>query len=85
MNCDCIQRIEQKFKGHEYGKNQIVEKATITSASFMLPDFKLYTNSTIEFVFETGKKKKTNLTHNYCPFCGVKIGEEEVVKPEEKK
>jgi hypothetical protein len=77
MNCTCVQDIEKKFIGIEFGeKKKKINKATLTSSALLFGDNKLtrVTCSVIDLEVEGYKRTQShNMIHSFCPFCGVKI------------
>ena len=79
MNCNCIKEIETQAQERKYN-GKVISKATVISQVLLFGKGKtdIVTNSEVELEFEGQKKKKVvSITHNFCPFCGVKINEDE--------
>lgn len=80
MNCKCIENIEKKLIGMEFGnKKKKVTKAKIISVALMFGEKTLecITNSEVEIEVDGYKKpQKQTLVHSFCPFCGTKIKKE---------
>jgi hypothetical protein len=71
--CKCLNELPQKvldFRKQQGEKKE--ERASITPTGFFLGDGGIQTISYLEIVV-TGRKSplKVNLTHSFCPFCGV--------------
>lgn len=89
MKCTCVTDIEKRLIGHEFKKGQRVTKARMINGGLMMIkkdgvlQFDLITNSDFEFEVEGMKRKQTQpVNHNFCPFCGVKISEDETKEPQ---
>ncbi len=78
--CNCIKEIEEKTVGGKIG-DSVVQEATLLQTGFAL----MFSNGS----YQPGPKKThtecemkvegrrkcviMNISHYYCPFCGVKI------------
>lgn len=79
MNCDCISKLEKdllsKFKAESPYKKP-VKRVEISGVTFVVGkdlDMTLRSCAIVEIELEGQKKlERSNLIHNYCPFCGVK-------------
>lgn len=85
MDCNCIQEVEKMATEHlhENGKFKKPVKRVKLSGIGFTPNNGIVgtrTYSNLEIELEGQKKKITMpLFHNYCPYCGKKIGEESYV------
>lgn len=84
--CDCISKTQNDAHSYLVAKKQdgqSVAKGYITDAAIMF-NSPTRTLSIYEYIVQWNKrggsglvtrKKKTNIIHTYCPFCGVKYPE----------
>lgn len=89
MKCTCVTDIEKRLVGREFKKEQIVTKARMINGALIMIkkdgvfQFDLITNSDFEVEVEGMKRKQTQtVNHNFCPFCGVKISDDETKEPQ---
>lgn len=79
MKCNCVTEINKKIASEQTYKGKRIEYAEIdggffTDKSTTPPTLSMVTTSTVYLRVEGMTKKPTiNLTHQFCPFCGVKI------------
>lgn len=79
MNCDCIAEIEEKLKAHLVAQKKFkkpIQSVKLSEVLMRMHELTLKTSTytTLLISLEGQKKKATmNISHSFCPFCGVKI------------
>jgi hypothetical protein len=88
MKCNCIKENEIRVKEQLAEKNEDYRDMIITEANFQNVSFmfnggvETYSPMKIEYDQKNykgemkHKKKIINMSHGYCPFCGIKYGED---------
>ncbi|NOR69999.1 MAG: hypothetical protein GQ532_09965 [Methylomarinum sp.] len=79
MNCNCISEVTARLKSHlvenpQFKKPVVDVQLSEVAMLFGKGDLKSCTYTTLLITLEGQKKKnKTDILHSFCPFCGVKI------------
>jgi len=79
MNCDCIAEVEKKLNDHLVEQKKLKKKILSVRLQEVLMrssglELKSNTYTTLLISLEGQKKKATmNISHSFCPFCGVAI------------
>lgn len=77
--CDCIKKDEEKIKNYflENEKAESVENVSFENEAFMMSGgTQLYSEVLVKYTERNrkgelkSKKKKVNMTYNFCPLCG---------------
>src|SRR5690606_1938444 len=80
MAHSCIEEVEKKFIGREYGPKKLkIKRATVETVTVFggSNGIERMTSSPVEVHIDGMKRPKTiQMLHSYCPFCGKKIRQE---------
>lgn len=78
MKCKCIEEIETQVKENGYQGKKVSEAKLDASLVFGKDGMYATTSTTIRLTLEGKiKPKEVQFMHTYCPFCGVKIKDDE--------
>lgn len=77
MNCECIPSIEKRMLTtfNEDNRYKVkIESVSIDNKTLILNreliSMKLQTYTEVTILLANGRKRRENLIHRYCPFCG---------------
>lgn len=80
MNCDCINKINEKLKEHNL---------KLCGYAFVMPDFKAVITIQTEWIDANkapkGRKRNpTKMLASHCPFCGKEVEQQKPASDESK-